>query len=136
MTIFFRSVEIGEIYVRNSYFFCKNFVKATHLLKKSLNSWFDEIYFQWEFSRFSTLCMVLKTFPHYQITLHCFHEIFSRFCFFHTAVPRLDSLRVELHVPIFLFHVIFLKDFFYSRKNCQRMWKPSWIFLPPHHWRP
>ena len=26
-------------------FYGKNFVKATHLLKKSLNSWFDEIFF-------------------------------------------------------------------------------------------
>ena len=34
----------------------KNFVKPTFLLKKSLKSWFDEIFFLWErISRFSTL---------------------------------------------------------------------------------
>ena len=39
-----------------SYFFRKNFVKATVLLKKLLNSWFDEKNFQWErIFRFSTL---------------------------------------------------------------------------------
>ena len=38
-------------------FFGKNFVKATHLLKKLLKSWFDEIVFWWEkFFLFSTLC--------------------------------------------------------------------------------
>ena len=31
-----------------SLFFGKNFVKVTFLLKKSLNSWFDEIFFRWE----------------------------------------------------------------------------------------
>ena len=42
-----------------SRFFGKNFVKAPFLLKKLLNSWFDEIFFQWEgISRFSTLCYV------------------------------------------------------------------------------
>ena len=44
-----------------SHFFGKNFVKATFLLKKSLNSWFDEIFFRWErISRFSTLCSVAQ----------------------------------------------------------------------------
>ena len=39
-----------------SHFFRKNFVKSMVLLKKSLNSWFDEIFYQWErISRFSTL---------------------------------------------------------------------------------
>ena len=39
-----------------SLFFRKNFVKTMVLQKKSLNSWFDEIFFQWErISRFSTL---------------------------------------------------------------------------------
>ena len=41
-----------------SHLFRKNFVKAMVLLKKLLNSWFDEIFFQWErISRFSTLCI-------------------------------------------------------------------------------
>ena len=48
------NVEITEIL---SHFFRKNFVKALVLLKKLLNRWFDEIFFQWErFSRFFTLC--------------------------------------------------------------------------------
>ena len=39
------------------FFFCRNFVKATRLLKFShLNSWFDEIFFRWEkISNFSTV---------------------------------------------------------------------------------
>ena len=42
-----------------SHFFPKNFVKAMVLLKKLLNSWFDEIFFQWErIFRFSTLCVI------------------------------------------------------------------------------
>ena len=40
-----------------AHFFRKNFVKATVLLNKSLKSWFDEIFFQWEqIIHFSTLC--------------------------------------------------------------------------------
>ena len=36
--------------------FSKNFVKATFLLKKLLNSWFDEIFFRWEqICHFTTL---------------------------------------------------------------------------------
>ena len=38
------SVEIAEI-LDNSHFFRKNFVKAMVLLKKLLNSWFDEFFF-------------------------------------------------------------------------------------------
>ena len=45
-----------------SLIFDKNFVKATILLKKLLNSWFHEIFFRWErISCFSTLCS--STFP-------------------------------------------------------------------------
>ena len=41
----------------NLLFFGKNFVKATVLQKKLLNSWFHEIFFRWKrISRFSTLC--------------------------------------------------------------------------------
>ena len=39
--------------------YCKNFVKATVLLNKSVKSWFDEIFFQWDqIFHFSTLCTV------------------------------------------------------------------------------
>ena len=31
-----------------THYFGKTFVKATVLLKKLLNSWFDEIFFRWE----------------------------------------------------------------------------------------
>ena len=82
--LFFFGIEIGKLYFKKSvsrnfinlataqstvcgtqcgncrnslsHFFRKNFVKAMVLLKKLLNSWFDEIFFQWErISRFSTL---------------------------------------------------------------------------------
>ena len=40
-----------------SRFFNKNFVKATHLLNKSLKSWFDRKKFQWDWIfHFSTVC--------------------------------------------------------------------------------
>ena len=39
-----------------SHIFDKNFVKSMVLLKKLLNSWFDDFFFQWErISRFSTV---------------------------------------------------------------------------------
>ena len=45
--------------------FGKNFVKATVLLKKSLDSWFDGIFLQWEYCKFDTyfctLCTVWNT---------------------------------------------------------------------------
>ena len=43
-TVIAQCVEIAEI----PHFFCKYFVKAMVLLKKLLNSWFDENFFQWE----------------------------------------------------------------------------------------
>ena len=43
-----------------SYFFDKNFVKPTDLLKKLLKSWFHEMFFRWErISEISTLCDTL-----------------------------------------------------------------------------
>ena len=51
-----------------SLYFGKNIVKPMYLLKKLLNSWFDEIFFLWDFS----------TMWHCAITVsHCgFYEIF------------------------------------------------------------
>ena len=46
-----------------SLIFGKNFVKATFLLKKSLNSWFDEIFFRWE------KISVISTVWHCELTL-------------------------------------------------------------------
>ena len=40
--------QYGNYGVLVSHFFGKNFVKATVFLNKSLKSWFDEIFFQWD----------------------------------------------------------------------------------------
>ena len=49
--------QCGNYGILVSHFFGKNFVKATVLLNKSLKSWFDEIFFQWDqIFHFSTLC--------------------------------------------------------------------------------
>ena len=57
LSLFQRVVWKLQKFSLTSHFFRKNFVKAMVLLKKSLNSWFDEIFYQWERSyRFSTLC--------------------------------------------------------------------------------
>ena len=51
-----RNPQCGNCRNSLSHFFRKNFVKTMVLLKKWLNSWFDEIFFQWErISRFSTV---------------------------------------------------------------------------------
>ena len=49
--------KLQKFSLTRSTLFRKNFVKTMVLLKKLLNSWFDEIFFQWErISRFSTVC--------------------------------------------------------------------------------
>ena len=51
------SAQCGNYGILVSHFFGKNFVKATVLPNKSLKSWFDEIFFQWDqIFHFSTLC--------------------------------------------------------------------------------
>ena len=48
---FVQSVSItqcGNYEILLSRFFDKNFVKVTFLLKKVLNSWFDEIFYEWQ----------------------------------------------------------------------------------------
>ena len=63
----FHITQCGNCRNSLSHSFRKNFVKAMGLLKKLLNSWFDEIFFQWErISRFSTLCitkLIWRIFP-------------------------------------------------------------------------
>ena len=63
------SSQCGNCRNSLSHFFRKNFVKAMVLLKKLLNSWFDDFFFQWErISRFFTLC-----------SLHP-HDFLQKFC--------------------------------------------------------
>ena len=60
-----------------SMFFGKNFVKV----KVLLNSWFDEIYFQWEWIfHFSTECMACVSIPHFgNFSFHAKIRFFPHF---------------------------------------------------------
>ena len=48
MEIYYRSITVWKLRKFTSTLFEKNLVKPTYLLRKLLNSWFDEISFQWE----------------------------------------------------------------------------------------
>ena len=67
------TVEITEIYLCSLVFFLcvciffsgKNFVKATFLLGKLLNSWFDEFLFVWKFRKFNQFSIFREIKCHY-----------------------------------------------------------------------
>ena len=64
-----------------SRFFGKNFVKAMHLLNKSLKSWFDGKNFQWEWIfYFSTDSTVTWKFTKFTGWLNFFFQTFRKFC--------------------------------------------------------
>ena len=73
-----------------SHFFGKNFVKPTVLVIELLNSWFDEIFFQWEWIfHFSTMCSSNKQRKGYPIP-------FQSVQFFFQLAKLIDTLEKQL----------------------------------------
>ena len=90
--------EIAEILSHT--FFIKNFVKAMVLLKKLLNSWFDEIFFSERELREFSLTHFGKNFVKVTVLLNkllksWFDEIFlvrGNFSFFHTVSVEITEI--------------------------------------------
>ena len=110
--------QCGNCRYSLSHFFGKNFVKATVLLKKLLNRWFDEIFFSERISRFSTLCRIE--------CIECFDEIFAEHKmqgvrWFHENFARhRNEAEKRLKVALFSRNFLsFLLIYFFEEKHFQ-----------------
>ena len=98
---FSRFSILWEIYIlsQSSHCFGKNFVKTMILLKKFLKSWFDEIFFRWEFPQLCSFS--LKIFREIDLQLYvlqryCCDEI--NFTDFFGLKPCIRSKNDILHI--------------------------------------